>query len=333
MGGLMNYRKLITLLGCLAIVSPLSSYAQQPKQPIKHVALLSQLPCALMPKTIVRRLGEFGWIEGQTITFDCVSTVGRVYQVPALARELVSRRPDVLMTFPYSYVIALKQETTTIPIIMLGTQEPVRLGLVANLARPGGNVTGVAWFDLLSKRMELLKEIVPNLRRVAFLSSAPDFANTPPEAVKIAEEDRQIVASALGFTWHIFRPAVENDFDEIFARVAAEHFDAVDIIWSPYNIQNATRICHLALRHRIPAVSAFDTWAKCEFLLIYGQDVSWTHTRNAEYIDKILRGARPSDLPVEQATKLRLTINLKTAKALGLTVPPSLIARADEVIE
>jgi putative tryptophan/tyrosine transport system substrate-binding protein len=329
----MKWRKFIALIGGLVIAWPLASYAQQPKQPIKHVALLSQLPCALMPKTIVRRLGQFGWIEGQTITFDCESTVGRVDQVPALARELVSRRPDVLITFPYSYVIALKQETTTIPIIMLGTGEPVRLGLVANLARPGGNVTGVAWFDLLSKRMELLKEIVPNLRRVAWLGSASDLANATPEGLKVAEEDRQIVASALGFTGQIFRPAVENDYDEIFARLATEHFDAVDIIWAPYNIQNATRICQLVLRHRIPAVSAFDTWAKCEFLLIYGQDVSWTHARDAEYIDKILRGAKPSDLPVEQATKLRLTINLKTAKELGLTVPPSLIARADEVIE
>jgi putative tryptophan/tyrosine transport system substrate-binding protein len=229
----MNHRKLITLIGCLAIVSPLSSYAQQPKQPLKHVGLLSQLPCARLPDTLdVRRLGELGWIEGQTITFDCVSTVGRADQVPALARELVSLRPDVLVTFPSGYVIALKQETTTIPIVMLGAWEPVRLGLVADLARPGGNVTGVAWFDLLSKQMELLKEIIPNLRRVAWLSSALSVANASPEVIKIVGENQQIVASALGFTWQAFRPAVESNYDEIFSRLATEHFDAVNIIWN-----------------------------------------------------------------------------------------------------
>jgi putative tryptophan/tyrosine transport system substrate-binding protein len=140
--------------------------------------------------------------------------------------------------------------------------------------------------------------------RVAWLSSAPDTANAPPEAVKIAEEDRQTAASALGLTWQIFRPAVENDYDEIFARLATEHFDAVNVIGVPFNYQNATRICQLALRHRIPAVSetANWNWAKCELLLTYGQVVSWSLARGAEYIDKVLRGAKPSDLPVEQAT-------------------------------
>jgi len=210
----------------------------------------------------------------------------------------------------------------------------VRLGLVANFARPGGNVTGVAWFGLIAKQMELLKEIVPNLKRVAFVRGVGgDTLKALPEANKIAEEDRQSSASALGLTWQSFGPAVENDYEELFARLATEHFDGVYLVDSPYNNQNATRICQLALRHRIPAVSTTATWTKCGLLLTYGQDVSWTAARGAEYIDKILRGAKPSDLPVEQATKLLLTINLKTAKELDLTVPPSLIARADEVIE
>jgi putative ABC transport system substrate-binding protein len=330
----MMRRAFINLIGGLAIWWPLASYAQQPKQLLKHVGLLSQSPCPLKPdSSLVRRLGELGWIGGQNFVLNCVSAVDHLDQVPALARELVSMRPDVLITFPFSFVIALKQETTTIPIVMLSGWEPVRLGLVANLARPGGNVTGVAWFSLLSKQMELLKEVVPNLRRVAWLGSAPDLVNTPPEALKIVGEDQQIIARTLGFTWQIFRPAVENDYDEIFARLATEHFDAVNVIGVPYNNQNATRICQLALRHRIPAVSETATWTKCGLLLTYGQDVSWNQARGADYIDKILRGAKPSDLPVEQATKLLLTINLKTAKELGLTVPPPLLARADEVIE
>src|SRR5262249_45374925 len=134
-------------------------------------------------------------------------------------------------------------------------------------------------------------------------------------------------------TWQIFRPAVENDYDEIFARRATEHFDAVNVIGLPFNYQNATRICQLALRHRIPAVSETANWEKFGLLLTYGQDLSWTYARGAEYIDKVLRGAKPSELPVEQATKLQLTIYLKTAKELDLTVPPSLLSRADEVIE
>jgi putative ABC transport system substrate-binding protein len=331
----MKRQKLVTLIGGLAIAWPLASYAQQPKQPVKRVALLSQaVPCPLQrDNLIVRRLGELGWIEGQTIHFDCVSAGGRLDQVPALARELVSLRPDVLVAAPWSFVNALKQETTTIPIVMLSGWEPVRLGLITSLARPEGNVTGVAWFGLLPKQIEHLREIVPNLRRVAYIVGAAGAANSSSEATKVDEENRQIAASAFGVTWQIFRAAVANDYDEIFARLAAEHFDAVDVQAVPMNVQNATRICQLALRHRIPTVSETAGWAKCGLLLTYGQDFTWSVARAMEYVDKILRGAKPSDLPVEQATKVQLVINLKTAKALGLIVPPSLIARADEVIE
>jgi putative tryptophan/tyrosine transport system substrate-binding protein len=325
----------ITLIGGLVIAWPLASYAQQPKQPQKRVGGLAPIPCPLQPDNLaVRRLAELGWIEGQNIVFDCVSTVGRVDQVPALARELVSRRPDVLAVPHFNFVSALKRETTTIPIVMLSGWEPVRTGLITSLARPGGNVTGVAWFYLFPKQMELLKEIVPNLKRVAFVRGV---GGEPPEdlteARKIVEEDRQIAASTLGFTWQVFSAATASDYDEIFARLEAEHFDAVNVPGNPLNADNLTRICQLAVRHRIPAVGEDDDWAKCGFLLTYGQDVTWSVARGMDYVDKILRGAKPSDLPVEQATKLVLTINLKTAKELGLTVPPSLIARADEVIE
>jgi putative tryptophan/tyrosine transport system substrate-binding protein len=272
--------------------------------------------------------------RGQNIVFDCVSTVGRVDQVPALARELVSRRPDVLITGPYSFISALKQETTTIPIVMVNGWEPVRLGLITSLARPGGNVTGVAWFYWFPKQMELLKEIVPNLKRVAFVRGVGgESPEDLTEAGKIGEEDRQFAASRLGFTWQVFSAATASDYDEIFARLEAEHFDAVNVPGNPLNTENLTRICELAVRHRIPAVGEVDDWAKCGFLLTYGQDVSWSVARGMDYVDKILRGAKPSDLPVEQATKLNLVINLKAAKELGLTVPPALIARADEVIE
>jgi putative ABC transport system substrate-binding protein len=178
--------------------------------------------------------------------------------------------------------------------------------------------------------MELLKEIVPHLKRVAYIEGGPP---PPPEVFKIGEEGATIVANTLGFTWQLFQPAVASDYDEIFARVAAEHFDAAYIPSSPFNNNNKTRIYQLALRYRTPAVSEQSEWPRGGLLLSYGQDVAWSTARAIGYVDKILRGAKPSDLPVEQATKLLLTINLKTAERLGLTVPPSLLARADEVIE
>jgi putative ABC transport system substrate-binding protein len=329
----MKRRKLITLFCGLAIAWPLASYAQEPKQPLKRVGVLAAaVPCPLQPDNlIVRRLGELGWVEGQTIFFDCVSAVGRLDQLPALARELVSRRPDVLMAVLYNFVSALKQETTTIPIVMLGTWEPVRFSLITSFARPGGNVTGVAWFGLLPKRMELLKEIVPNLRRVAYVVGV--VGNTIPEAGKVEEANRQIAASALGVTWQIFRAAAASDYDEIFARLAAEHFDAAYVSGDAFNSENLARIYQLTLRYRIPTVGTAAGWARSGLLLAYGQNYSWSIARGLEYADKILRGAKPSDLPVEQATKLELVINLKSAKELGLTVPPSLIARAEEVFE
>ena len=330
----MKRRAFIRLIGCLAIAWPLASYAQQPKQPLKRVGLLASIgPCPLQPDNlIVRRLGQLGWVEGQNLAFDCASAIGRIDQVRALAREMVSRRPDVLMAAPPQFVSALRQETTTIPIVMLGTWEPVRLSLITSLAKPGGNVTGVAYFGLTPKLMELLKEIVPNLRRVAYIFNVED-AYSPLKDYEVEEENRQIAARTLGFTWQGFRAAVADDYDGIFARLAGEQFDAVYIPELPFNTNNRTRICQLALRHRIPAVSGSSTWAKDGLLLTYAQDPSWSVSRAVDYVDKILRGAKPSDLPVEQATKIDLVINLKTAKELGITVPPSLIARADEVIE
>src|SRR5215475_594049 len=187
-GGPMMRRAFIRLIGVLAIAWPLACYAQQPKQPLKRVGILaSVVPCPLRPDSIgVRRLAELGWIEGRNFAFDCVSAVGRIDQVRALARELVSRRPDVLMATPHHFVSALRQETTTIPYCHAWDMgEPVRLGLITSLAKPGGNVTGVAYFGLLPKQMELLKEIVPNLRRVAFVTGVAGAVFSSPEASKI----------------------------------------------------------------------------------------------------------------------------------------------------
>ena len=277
----MRRREFMALIGGLAIAWSLACYAQEPKQPLKRVGHLAAFAtCPPQPDNlIVRRLGELGWIEGQTIVFDCVSAIGRIDQVPALARELVSRRPDVLIASPYHFVSALKQETATIPIAMIGTWEPVRLGLITNFARPEGNVTGVVWFGLIPKQMELLKEIVPNLRRVAFVTGILGAANEPPEASKIGQKILDSASSALGFTWKVFGAGAASDYDDIFARIAAEHFDAAYIGGTPFNSNNATRICQLAVRYRIPTVGDEAGWARtCGLLLTYGQDFPWSIT-------------------------------------------------------
>ena len=321
--------ELMALIGGLAIAWSLACYAQQPQSaPPKRVGLLASGPCPPSERWWSGRLAELGWSKG-TIVFDCVSTVGRLDELPALARELVSRNPDVLMAITYRFIRALKQETTTIPIVMLATWEPVRTGLVASLARPEGNITGVVWFVFTAKQIQLLKEIVPNLRRLALIGNG----NPPPEMKQIGEEDWTLAASTLGFTWQVFEPHIVSDYGEIFARIAADHFDAALIDLDQFNLQNTKLIIELALRHRIPAVSPASWMTKSGLLLGYGQDWVWSVTRASEYVDTILRGAKPSDLPIEQATKVQLTINLKTARALGVTVPPALLARADEVIE
>jgi putative tryptophan/tyrosine transport system substrate-binding protein len=339
----MNRRAFIRLIGGLVIAWPLACHAREPQQPMKRIGVLAVSRCPIAPgDPLHRRLAELGWVEGRNFVFDCVSTISHLDELPALAHELVTRRPDVLMAGPAIFIMPLKQATTTIPIVMFAPGvDPVRYGLVTNLARPEGNVTGVVWFgnEILPKRIELLKEILPHLKRLAFIGGVSrkgienGIAGFGALYTKDMEEKATIAAGALGFTWQPFNAVAANDFDEIFTRLASEHFDAAYILAQPLTNQNASLITELALRHRIPTIGESTGWAKGGLLLGYGQDYSWNNVRLAEYLDKILRGAKPSDLPVEQATKLELGINLKTAKELGLTVPPSLIARADEVIE
>jgi putative ABC transport system substrate-binding protein len=229
--------------------------------------------------------------------------------------------------------MALKQETTQIPIVMLATPDPVRLGLITNIPRPDGNVTGVAWlgFDILPKRIELLKEIVPHLKRLAVITSV----YVDSKIIELIEEYLAVAARTLGFEWRHFRPTVANEYEGIFARIAEEQFDAAYIQADQLSIQipNATRIIQLTLRYRIPAIQENSWWTRQGLLMSYGQDYYRDIARASEYVVKLLRGAMPNELPIEQTTELNLVINLKTAKTLGLTVPASLIVRAHEVIE
>jgi putative ABC transport system substrate-binding protein len=328
----MRRREFITCIGAAAAAWPLTACVEpagaQSTVPPKRLGVLSGFGC--IKGSFHQRLAELGWIEGRTLTTDCVSTVD-LDQLTLLAAELVARRPDILAASPTTYIRALKQATATIPIVMVSTPNPVETGLVTNLARPEANVTGTAQSgaDNASKRLQLLKQMLPRLARLAILLRA----GGDPLFNELATKDANAAASTLGFDWQAFSADVPEDFDRIFAQLEAEGFDAAYVPPGPLSYANLARIAELGRRYRVPTLSDHPIFAKNGFLLTYGDNPNRNGARSAEYIDKLLRGSKPGDLPVEQPTTFELVINLKTAKELGLIVPPALLALATEVIE
>lgn len=262
---------------------------------------------------------------------DCVAAGGHAHErAPSLALELVARRPDVLLGASTVTVRALKQATTTIPIVTAGS-DALRNHIVNDLAHPDANITGVSpmIFDLTAKRMELLKDMLPRLSRVAIILHKGVGGND----LELIETDIGAAAKKLGFTLQEFYPADSEDLGRIFAQLAAQGFDAAYIFSTPFSFGNRRQIAQLALRYRVPTISDNTEFAKDGVLLTYGVEVGSLIGDASEYIDKILRGAKPADLPLRQPTKFETAINLETAKALGLTIPQSIIIRADKVIE
>ncbi len=281
-------------------------------------------------KLMLTALERLGWIEGRTIVVDCVSVAGRLAEAPALAEALVKLRPDVLVGASTPTVRALKRATDAIPIVTVAS-DPVRSGLVRNLARPEGNITGLSpiSFELVAKRVELLKELVPRMSRLAIVYRK----DADPGDHQQLEKDLTAAAASLGFRWTIFYPADGKDIDELFARLAADGFDAAYVVTNPVTFANRQRLAQLALRWRIPAVSEATEYAREGLLLTYGLNTSRLLEGAAEYIDGLLRGARPADLPLKQSSKFELVVNRASAKALDIVVPQSILFRADEVIE
>src|SRR5882757_3341721 len=303
--------------------------AQDTTAPPKRVGFFSGLGCSTNanPSPFRRRLAELGWVDGRTIVLDCVSTVN-LDQVDALAAELVARRPDVLAAQPVNYVKALKQATATIPIVMVTTPNPVESGLVTDLARPEANITGVvsSGRDVAAKRIGLLKRLLPRLAKLAVIERKGGDADVKAQL----EKDVTDAATKLGFTWQAFYPAAPEEYDAIFARLAAEGFDAAYVEPGPLLDANQTRIAGLAMRHRVPTVGYYAYHAENGLLLAYGEAANPLNGRAAEYIDQILRGAKPGELPIEGPVKFNLAVNLKTAKALGLSIPESFLLSADK---
>jgi putative tryptophan/tyrosine transport system substrate-binding protein len=325
----MRRRQFITLLGG-AVAWPLAGHAQQTAK-LPTIGFLGPNTPSLDSRRVAafaQRLSELGWIEGRTVAIEYRWAEGRTERLAEFAAELVRLKVDVIVTSATPPVIAAKQATSVIPIVFAAVGDPVGTGLVNSLARPGGNATGLSIqaTDLAAKRLELLHEVVPGLRRLAIMANP----GAPPAALEMAET--QTTARALGLevvASEIRRPEdIAAAFEAFKGRAEALYFCN-----DPLVTTNRIRINILALGLRLPTIFNVREFVEAGGLMSYGPNFLELYRRAADFVDKILRGTKPADIPVEQPTKYDLVLNLITAKALGLTIPPMLLARADEVIE
>ena len=286
--------------------------------------------CPPLQKAWLEGLRNHGWIDGRNLIIEYRYARSQD-RLPAFAAELVALSPDLLIAPNTQAAVALKSATANIPIVFVSVGDPVGLGLVQSLSRPGGNITGLATFvpgQFSSKQIETLREMVPTASKIAVLVNPGNRIHS----LAVAEELPQ-TAPKLGVALPIVEATTAEELDIAFASAAAQHADAIIVFGDPLTVNNATRITALAAKHRLPAIYLSREYVADGGLISYGPDFPDLWLRAGGYVDKILKGTKPSDLPVEQPTKFELVINMKTAKALGLTVPPSLLARADEVIE
>jgi putative ABC transport system substrate-binding protein len=273
-------------------------------------------------------LRENGWIEGKNLPVEYRYAPDRL---PVLAAELVALTPELIVASGPNPALALKSATATIPIVFVAVYDPVAIGLVQSLSRPGGNITGLATFvpgGGVGKQIEILRELVPSAAKIAQLVN-PDN----PIHRQILAEEVPRTARTLGVALPTVEATKAEELDVAFASAASQHADAMIVAGDPVTFRNAAQIASLAAKHRLPAIYLSRQFTTNGGLISYGPDLADLFFRAGGYIDKILKGTKPSDLPVEQPTKFELVINMKAAKALGLEVPSSLLARADEVIE
>ena len=322
---------LVALLAVFLLAAPLAAEAQAPAK-VPRIGFLSARSPTDNPYFIEafrQGLRELGYVEGQNIAIEYRFAEGRPERLPALAAELVRLKVDVIVTGGPPAPEAAKQATGTIPIVFAVAGDPVAEGLVASLARPGGNITGLASIapEVVGKQLELLKEVAPKVSRVAVLQNPSNQAH--PLRLRQAEG----AARALGVQLHIVQARTPPEIDAAFAAMRSQRAGGVLVLRDPLFLAQRTQIAALAAKSRLPAVYGLREEAEAGGLMAYGANVPLMYRRAATYVDKILKGAKPADLPVEQPTKFELVINLKTAKALGLTIPPSLLQRADEVIQ
>jgi putative ABC transport system substrate-binding protein len=311
--------------GILAV--PLAAEAQPAKVPKIGVLSLESPTNSVCVDALRRGLGELGYVEGRTYVLEMRWAEDHVELLPTLAADLVRTKVDLIVSASGPAAVVWKDATTTIPVVLASSFYPVESGVIASLAHPGGNVTGVTHFtpELMAKRVQLLKEVEPRASRFAVL-------RLPGRLQDLVVRDMEAAARQLGVQLQVIEVRGVDDLSAAFDSAAAGRAQGVMSTQGPFFVHNNVRIAQLALRHRLPSISGEPNAAQDGALLFYGPNVFEGCARAVKYIDRILRGARPADLPVEQPTKFNLVINLKTAKALGLTISPSLLLRADEVI-
>jgi putative ABC transport system substrate-binding protein len=325
----MRRRELMLLLGS-AMAAPRQLGAQQKAMPvIGFLSVRSPSEAAGVLAAFHQGLGETGYVEGQNAAIEYRWAEGRYDRLPALAADLVSRKVDVIAAIAAPSTVTAKTATSTIPIVFLTGTDPVGDGLITSLARPGGNLTGVSilTLEMMPKRLELISELVPKARRIALLVN-PNNPNAEP-IIRAAQEAARKRPVQLG----VLKAGAKSEIDSAFADVIHLQADAVLVGTDPFFTSRREQVVALAARHAVPAMYEYREFPDAGGLISYGASLPGTWRQLGLYVGKILNGAKPTDMPVQQPSTFELVINLKTAKALDLTIPPSILARADEVIE
>jgi putative ABC transport system substrate-binding protein len=327
----MRRREFILLTGSAALCS-FSADAQQAGRVtrIGYLGVTSPSDRPPLLDTFRQRLRQLGWIEGHNIVIDYRFAEGRLDRLPELAAELVRLNVDVIVSLGTQGVTAARNATKTIPIVMIGVRDPVGIGLIASLARPGGNVTGVsgsAGLEIVAKQLELLKETVPEIRHVAILSNPANAYH------QLAINELNVAAQSLGVQLQLLEAQGPNEFDSAVAAMAKEHVGGLLVLSDVIFNDHRARLVDLAAINRLPTAYGIRESVEAGGLMSYGPSFVDFYRRSTAYVDKILKGDKPADLPVEQPTQFELVINLRTAKMLGIEIPPTLLSRADEVIE
>jgi ABC-type uncharacterized transport system substrate-binding protein len=322
-------KKFISFALSALLLALCSSVEAQQAKKVPRIGILSPLSSSADDLLDAFRQGlrELGYVEGRNIVIEYRSAEGRNDRLPELAAELVRLKVDVLVTTGPAAVGAGKQATSTIPIVMGAVGDAVDFGFVASLARPGGNITGMSWLgpELNAKRLELLKEVFPKVVRVAVLWDPA----TPKTYVRATE----VAARSLGINLRVLEVAKSNEFDHAFATLTGDGAGALEVMPSTMFASQMRQLVDLAAKSRLPAIFPDERYAQAGGLLSYGPSFPEMYRRAATYVDKILKGAKPGDLPVEQPMRFEFIINLKAAKQIGLTIPPNVLARADKVIK
>jgi putative tryptophan/tyrosine transport system substrate-binding protein len=326
--GQLNRRKFITAVGGAAVAWPLAAHAQQGERMRRVGVLTMAAEVSPFEAAFQQGLADLGYVVGKNLLLEYRRAAFKVDRLPQLATELVATNVDVILAAGSEPTGALQRQTSTIPIVTTSSN-PVGLGFVASLARPGGNITGLSLLspELAGKRLELLKELIPGLTKVAV------FWNPNDPAAALSLQETQVAAGTLTIRLQILEVPDVDAFDDAFRAAGSENAAAVILLPAPLMSRSTGLAARLAMQRRLPTLFSSEEAVRNGVLISYGPSLTAINRRAAYFVDRILKGANPGDLPVEQPTKFELAINLKTAKALGMEVPPTLLALANEVIE